>query len=115
MHLQVFVRLSLTCASQIEVPYYSSRVGMPETCVHCGQTGGSRPQDLVRQFKVVLPVCKDCLEKGKKHITRLPRQVRRQAGGQPRRVETGGGEETGGADAAEGADVAEGADEAGGD
>ena len=60
---QVFVRLALTCGTPMEFPYYSSKVGIPDICAFCGDSGGSRPQELCAQYKVVLPICKKCEEK----------------------------------------------------
>ena len=36
----VVVRRSLNCRSQIEVPYYASKVSFPVVCIHCGSTSG---------------------------------------------------------------------------
>ena len=36
----VVVRRQLNCRSQIEVPYYASKVVLPQVCIHCGSTSG---------------------------------------------------------------------------
>ena len=72
--IHVFVRRALNCGSPIEWPYYTSpKVGLPDICVHFGEGGASRPQELVTQFKVVLPFCDKCAEAGKKALTARPR------------------------------------------
>ena len=42
--LYVYSNFTGFCASPIEFALYSSRDGISETCVHCGQGGASRPQ-----------------------------------------------------------------------
>jgi len=71
--LQVFVCLGLTCRNPVETPYYTSPVVMFNTCVHCGDSGASRLQEQLEQYKTVLPVCPACVQLDEKHITARPR------------------------------------------
>ena len=62
---RVQARLALTCGDTVEVPYYSCDLGRADICCHCAASGAERDPILRQQFKTVLPVCNDCLEKGK--------------------------------------------------
>lgn len=62
------VRRQLTCGSQIETAYFSSKIALPTICCHCGGTSGAQVSDdeiiqgLKRKFSVVWPIstyCKD--------------------------------------------------------
>ena len=67
------LRPGLTCADQIEVPYYGeSNVGRKDLCSHCGSNNSAKSEEMIKKFKTVLPICKTCTEKGKEPFTQRP-------------------------------------------
>ncbi|XP_050406044.2 uncharacterized protein LOC126821627 [Patella vulgata] len=69
----IFCRLQLSCISNIEFPYYSSGIGRSDLCCHCAKEGAERDKALCNSYKIVLPVCKECLESGKQTPKRQPK------------------------------------------
>ena len=67
LHGSLLVRLSLDCSSTIETPYYSASVGRHDICYFCGATDALVDANLKEKFKTVLPVCKNCTDKGHAH------------------------------------------------
>ena len=62
----VFVRLQLNCGMPIEFTYYSSSaITRKDLCCHCATEGIERDQEVLKQYKVVLPVCELCKSAGK--------------------------------------------------
>jgi len=59
----VFMRLTLTCNDQIEIPYYSADIGRHDLCCYCAHDGTVVDQELKKKFKTVLPVCQACRDK----------------------------------------------------
>ncbi|XP_065943283.1 uncharacterized protein [Magallana gigas] len=68
---KVFVRLQMSCQSPIEFPYYSSTVGRVDVCAHC-TLPSEKSQEMLKKYKVVLPVCAQCLISGKEIPKRNP-------------------------------------------
>ena len=67
------VRPNLSCADQIEVPYYGDNdIGRKDLCSHCGDSNSAKAEALKQQFKTVLPMCKSCGEMGKQPFTQRP-------------------------------------------
>ena len=66
------IRPNLQCAMQVELPYYGSEVGRADKCSHCGGNNGVIDPELKKTFRTVLPVCKPCVEEGKKPFTQRP-------------------------------------------
>ena len=67
------VRPNLSCADQIEVPYYGdNEIGRKDLCSHCGDSNSAKAEALKQQFKTVLPMCKSCGEMGKQPFTQRP-------------------------------------------
>ena len=54
---RLYIRPSLQCAMQIEVPYHGSNVGRTDKCSHCGRNNAVVSQELKQRFKTVLPMC----------------------------------------------------------
>jgi hypothetical protein len=61
----VTVRLQMTCEMHIEFAFYASTHGRQDMCAHCGSVGAVKDQELCRQYRVVLPVCRECLATNK--------------------------------------------------
>lgn len=68
----VFVRLQLSCNSHIEFPYYSANNTRKDMCCHCAAEGVQKDQELMKTFRVVLPVCVQCHAAGKETPKRNP-------------------------------------------
>lgn len=69
----VFVRLQLNCVMPIEYTYYSSTaVTRKDVCCHSAVEGVDRDKELLKQFKIVLPVCEGCKTGGKPIPRRNP-------------------------------------------
>lgn len=68
------VRPNLTCADQIEIPYYGDNdiESRKDLCSHCGDSNAAKSQVLKEQFKTVLPMCKNCGDVGKLPFTQRP-------------------------------------------
>ena len=60
---KVFTRLSLTCESIIELPYYSAAIARIDLCCYCAAESTNVDQELKKRFKTVLPVCAQCQQK----------------------------------------------------
>ena len=76
----VVVRRQLTCSSEIEAQYFSSKLGFPIVCCCCGGASSGKlvtdsedMEKLKRMFSVVRPICEVCKSAGKKPFTRAPR------------------------------------------
>ena len=74
LHRTVFARLQLSCQKSIEFPYFTSWLGRKDKCCHCAMDKAKRVKDLLKKFKVVLPICTDteCKEKGLPIMKRNP-------------------------------------------
>lgn len=68
---KVFVRLQMSCQSPIEFPYYSSTVGRVDVCAHSTLPAEKSPE-MLKKYKVVLPVCAQCFISGKEIPKRNP-------------------------------------------
>lgn len=62
---KLFVRLQLCCSTHMEFAYYSATtpVGRRDVCCHCGGVGADKDPEMLRRYRIVLPVCEEC-----KHI-----------------------------------------------
>ena len=69
---KVFVRPGLSCATPVEIPYYSSDIGCKDLCAVCAAPDAQIDAELKKKFKTVLPQCMECNEKGFKVITQRP-------------------------------------------
>ncbi|CAC5408779.1 unnamed protein product [Mytilus coruscus] len=70
----ICVRMQLDCRSHIEFPYYAdtNTVNVNKNiCCHCGEAG-EKDRDLLKKFKVVLPICRGCQDLGKEAMKRSP-------------------------------------------
>jgi len=63
LHGKVLTRLTLTCESTIEIPYYSAEIGRKDVCCYCASEGATVDDNLKKQFKTVLPLCASCVQK----------------------------------------------------
>lgn len=68
--------MQLDCRSHIEFPYYAdtniNTVNVNKNiCCHCSEAG-EKDRDLLKKFKVVLPICCDCQDLGKEAMKRSP-------------------------------------------
>ena len=76
-HLQgtVFVRMQISCQSPIEWTYYSAtgNIGRKDICAHCATLGAEKDRELLKQFKIVLPICETCKTNGKDILKRNPK------------------------------------------
>ncbi|XP_062596556.1 uncharacterized protein LOC134258011 [Saccostrea cucullata] len=72
----VFVRLQLACTTPVEIAYYSANaVARKDVCCFCASSVDIiDDQDLLRKYRVVLPMCRECKSRGKNHICRLPKK-----------------------------------------
>ncbi|XP_033749002.1 uncharacterized protein LOC117333692 [Pecten maximus] len=69
----VFVKLQLACNTHIEFAYYATGFATrKDVCCHCAVDGVQRDANLLKQYRVVLPVCADCLLAGKDSVKRNP-------------------------------------------
>ena len=70
------IRTNLTCQSPIERSYYSNKtLHLPSVCAHCGEKECTVPQEMQERYKVVLPTCQFCTNKGLNPITYMPIKV----------------------------------------
>jgi hypothetical protein len=53
----------MCCTTHIEFAYYGSNIGRQDLCAHCAKTESTKDDELMKKFKVVLPVCKECMDK----------------------------------------------------
>lgn len=70
----ICVHMQLDCRSHIEFPYYAdtNTVNVNKNiCCHCSEAG-EKDRDLLKKFKVVLPICCDCQDLGKEAMKRSP-------------------------------------------
>ena len=68
----IMVRPSLRCNSPIETQYYSLKHHEADLCVHCACSEAFKPEDSLRKFKKVAPICSKCLENGLEPIQTMP-------------------------------------------
>lgn len=71
LHNVVMVRLRIDCNTPVEMPYYSSDIGLKDTCF-CGGRQGEVVPELKSKFKTVLPIYNDCKSSGLKPICQRP-------------------------------------------
>ena len=71
---KVSCRPNLQCGTHIEIPYYSPTVsvGRKDLCCVCAIEEAVASNDLKKQFKTVLPLCRDCEIKGKSPVKLRP-------------------------------------------
>ena len=62
----------LTCASPLEIPFYTARIGRNDLCGICGVEESFINEALKRKYKTVLPICEECESAGKTAIVQRP-------------------------------------------
>ena len=72
MAISIILRPNLSCAMEVEIPYYGAELGRTALCSHCGDPESSVNEELKTKFKTVLPICKGCLAAGKTPFTQRP-------------------------------------------
>ena len=72
MFKTVMCRTGITCETPIQLPYYSSGLGKALLCCYCASDDGEVDQNLKGQYQTVLPICKECEQKGKQVIVQRP-------------------------------------------
>lgn len=73
LHSKYTTRPGMFCNTPIELCYYSSTLQCPkDLCTYCSDTGAEVDQNLKKKFKTVLPICVECVGKGKKPIAQRP-------------------------------------------
>jgi hypothetical protein len=73
----ILCRLSIGCATPVEVPFYSSSVGRVDLCAYCAMEEAVVDTELKKKFKTVLPLCIRCRNDGKQAIVYRPYGKRR--------------------------------------
>ncbi|XP_052057746.1 uncharacterized protein LOC127698366 [Mytilus californianus] len=68
----VNVHLQIDCNTHVEYPYYDSTLAQPDICAFCVAVGATRDQDAIKSYRIVLPVCRDCVIIGKLPPKRNP-------------------------------------------
>ena len=61
---KIFTKINLTCESKIENAYYSSHIGRPDICVHCGGQDAVIDPEQKKSYKTVHPLCSECKKAG---------------------------------------------------
>ena len=61
---KVLARGGLRCATPVESQYFSLTEHQADLVVYCDGPGGVKPQESLKRFKKVSPICKDCTDKG---------------------------------------------------
>ena len=56
--MAMILRPNLSCAMEVEIPYYGAQLGRTDLCSHCGDPESSVNVELKTKFKTVLPICK---------------------------------------------------------
>ena len=69
---KILVRSELRCATPIESQYYKLDSAQRDMCSYCTSGNATKPLDFTKKFRQVLPICKICLDNGKKPICSLP-------------------------------------------
>ena len=57
----MFVRLQLSCQSPVEFPYYASGIRQPDICAHRAAPDYQQDKELLKRFRVILPVYNLCI------------------------------------------------------
>jgi hypothetical protein len=74
----VFVKVNLTCESQIEQLYYTSKVAHKDICIFCGEDDlAEKPENLVQEWAFVYAMCKVCKANGRKWECKIKRQAKK--------------------------------------
>jgi len=68
----VNVRLQMDCTTPIEFAYYASQLAQPDICTYCAEVGAQRDSESLKTHRIVLPVCDECVRKGKTVPKRNP-------------------------------------------
>ena len=68
LHGKIFVRLQMNCSTSIEFAYYGSDIGRKDLWAHCGTSNSQKDSELMKKFKIVLPVCRMSKRAYKKEI-----------------------------------------------
>jgi hypothetical protein len=56
----------------VEFPYYASGIRRPDICAHCAAPDCQKDKELLKRFRVVLPVCNLCIASKKD----IPNQIK---------------------------------------
>lgn len=73
LHGKVFVQMNIHCSDHVEYSYYACPRKQPYVCCHCAAPNAMQNQQALKKFKVVLPVCQNCI--GKPPIVRQQRKT----------------------------------------
>ena len=68
----VFIRTGQRCANPVELCYYSCKQGFQGVCCYCADAEAHKPQEFLRNFHTVLPICDAC-RASKPVVTRMPK------------------------------------------
>ena len=72
LHGKIHIRLGLQCGTPVEIPYYSSDIGVKNLCCFCAAPNGEVKRDLRQKYKTVLPICLDCEQMGMEPVCQRP-------------------------------------------
>ena len=74
LHGKLVCRAGLSCSSPVETPYYGKNdlTNPKDICAHCGSEDTPVDMDLLKRYKTVLPICRDCSSSGKTAIVFRP-------------------------------------------
>ena len=68
----VFVKVNLTCESQIEQVYYTSKIAHKDICIFCGEDDlAEKPENMVQEWAFVYAIS------GKKWERKIKRQAKK--------------------------------------
>ena len=69
----VFVKLQLSCASHVELSYYSTSasIGRKDICCHCGVEGAEQDREAAEQYRTVIPFVLNVKHQGRKLLREL--------------------------------------------
>ena len=69
---KVMCRSTLNCGMPIELQYYGSSLGRQDICSYCCTEETEVLPELKQKYKTVLPICKECIGKGKLPVVKRP-------------------------------------------
>lgn len=72
LHGIVLVRLQLCCSSPVEWAYYAATNTRKDICCYCAEENTERDKELLKEYRVVLPICAQCRGSGQPTLKRLP-------------------------------------------
>ena len=69
---KVMCRSTLNCGTPVELQYYGSSLGRQDICCHCCAEEVEVLPELKDKYQTVLPICKECIGKGKPPVVKRP-------------------------------------------